>query len=70
MTGWSPGRFGWLRRHVWLDPGLLTPDRLGEQQRLAQSADVVMRLPGRLGLHQEFGALLERRLLEVEAPMG
>ncbi|WP_216914897.1 MULTISPECIES: alpha/beta fold hydrolase [unclassified Synechococcus] len=154
MTGWSPGRFGWLRRlvalpligpalyrlntsramlrlmlrrHVWLDPGLLTPDRLRQQQRLArrrgsrfasaafvsggldaagesgwwleqarslqcpfqvvlataapprstremellaQTADGVTRLPGRLGLHQEFGALLGRRLLEVQGPMG
>jgi hypothetical protein len=25
-----------------------------------------MRLPGRLGLHQEFGALLGQRLLEVD----
>ncbi|WP_181280023.1 alpha/beta fold hydrolase [Aphanothece minutissima] len=152
MTGWSPGRFGWLRRlvalpligpalyrlntsrallrlmlrrHVWLDPGLLTPDRLRQQQRLArrpgsrfasaafvsggldaagesgwwleqarglhcpfevvlataapprstremellaEAADGVMRLPGRLGLHQEFGALLGRRLLEAPDP--
>ncbi len=154
MTGWSPGRFGWLRRlvalpligpalyrlntsramlrlmlrrHVWLDPGLLTPDHLRQQQRLArrpgsrfasaafvsggldaagergwwlkqarslqcpfqvvlataapprstremellaQTADVVTHLPGRLGLHQEFGALLGRRLLEVQGPMA
>jgi hypothetical protein len=112
-----------LRRHVWLDPGLLTPDRLRQQQRLArrrgsrfassafvsggldaadergwwleqarglhcpfqvvlataapprstremellaQAADGVMRLPGRLGLHQEFGALLGQRLLEAD----
>ncbi|MEA5390809.1 alpha/beta hydrolase [Cyanobium gracile UHCC 0139] len=151
MTGWSPGRFGWLRRlvalpligpalyrlntsramlrlmlrrHVWLDPGLLTPDRLRQQQRLArrrgsrfassafvsggldaadergwwleqarclqcpfhvvlataapprstremellaQTADAVTHLPGRLGLHQEFGALLGQRLLEALA---
>ncbi len=150
MTGWSPGRFGWLRRlvalpligpalyrlntsramlrlmlrrHVWLDPGLLTPDRLRQQQRLArrrgsrfasaafvsggldaarergwwleqarclhcpfqvvlataapprstremellaQVADAVTHLPGRLGLHQEFGALLGRRLLGAD----
>ncbi len=150
MTGWSPGRFAWLRRlvalpligpalyrlntsramlrlmlrrHVWLDPGLLTPDRLRQQQRLArrpgsrfasaafvsggldaagerdwwleqarslqcpfqvvlataapprstremellaQTADAVTHLPGRLGLHQEFGALLGRRLLEAD----
>lgn len=112
-----------LRRHVWLDPGLLTPDRLRQQQRLArrpgsrfasvafvsggldaagerdwwleqarclrcpfqvvlataapprstremellaQTADAVIHLPGRLGLHQEFGALLGRRLLEAD----
>lgn len=112
-----------LRRHVWLDPALLTPDRLRQQQRLArrrgsrfasaafvsggldaagergwwleqarglqcpfqvvlasaapprstremellaQAADAVTRLPGRLGLHQEFGALLGRRLLEAD----
>ncbi len=110
-----------LRRHVWLDPGLLTPERLREQQRLArvrgarfasaafvsggldpagergwwlhqagllrcplhvvlaadapsrstremerlaQVADQVTTLPGRLGLHQEFGTLLGQQLLE------
>ncbi|WP_156818378.1 hypothetical protein [Cyanobium gracile] len=35
---------------------------------LAQAADGVMRLPGRLGLPQEFGALLGRRLLEALEP--
>jgi pimeloyl-ACP methyl ester carboxylesterase len=116
-----------LRRHVWLDPGLLTADRLRQQQRLArrrgsrfasaafvsggldaaadrgwwlqqarrlhcpfevvlataapprstremellaQAADTVTRLPGRLGLHQEFGALLGRQLLEARTPMA
>ncbi|MBM5804312.1 MAG: alpha/beta hydrolase [Cyanobacteria bacterium K_DeepCast_35m_m2_155] len=110
-----------LRRHVWLDPDLLTPQRIREQQQLARSpgarfasvafvtggldpavdrawwlqqarllqcplqlvvaaqapprsrsemealaaaADQVSVVPGRLGLHQEFGALLARQLLE------
>ncbi len=110
MTGWSPGRFGWLRRlvalpligpalyrlntsramlrlmlrrHVWLEQArclhcpfqvvLATaapPRSTREMELLAQTADGVMRLPGRLGLHQEFGALLGRRLLEVQGPMA
>ncbi|MEA5400977.1 hypothetical protein VB734_13095 [Synechococcus sp. BA-124 BA4] len=37
-------------------------------ERLAQAANGVMRLPARLGLHQEFGALLGRRLLEALVP--
>lgn len=110
-----------LRRHVWLDPDLLTPQRIREQQQLARrpgarfasvafvsggldpavdrawwlqqarmlqcplqlvvaaqapprsrsemealaaAADQVSVVPGRLGLHQEFGALLARQLLE------
>jgi pimeloyl-ACP methyl ester carboxylesterase len=109
-----------LRRHVWLDPDLLTPQRIREQQQLARrpgarfasvafvsggldpavdrawwlqqarmlqcplqlvvaaqapprsrsemealaaAADQVSVVPGRLGLHQEFGALLARQLL-------
>jgi pimeloyl-ACP methyl ester carboxylesterase len=110
-----------LRRHVWVDPDLLTPQRIREQQQLARrpgarfasvafvtggldpavdrawwlqqarllqcplqlvvaaqapprsrsemealtaAADRVSAVPGRLGLHQEFGALLARQLLE------
>ena len=110
-----------LRRHVWLAPDLLTPQRIREQQQLARRpgarfasvafvtggldpavdrawwlqqvrllqcplqlvvatqapprsrsemealtavADQVSVVPGRLGLHQEFGALLARQLLE------
>jgi len=110
-----------LRRHVWVDPDLLTPQRIREQQQLARrpgarfasvafvtggldpavdrawwlqqaqllqcplqlvvaakapprsrsemealaaAADQVSVVPGRLGLHQEFGALLARQLLE------
>ncbi len=109
-----------LRRHVWVDPNLLTPQRLREQQelarragarfasvafvsggldpagnrgwwlqqarmlqcplqvvlaekaprrsrremeRLAQAAQQLSVIPGRLGLHQEFGALLGQQLL-------
>jgi pimeloyl-ACP methyl ester carboxylesterase len=110
-----------LRRHVWVDPDLLTPQRIREQQQLARrpgarfasvafvtggldpavdrawwfhqarllqcplqlvvaaqapprsrsemealtaAADRVSAVPGRLGLHQEFGALLARQLLD------
>jgi pimeloyl-ACP methyl ester carboxylesterase len=111
-----------LRRHVWVAPTLLTPERIREQQRLArrhggrfasvafvsggldpvgdrtwwlqqarllqcplqvvlaadapprskkemetlawEAADQLSVIPGRLGLHQEFGALLARQLLE------
>ena len=110
-----------LRRHVWLAPDLLSPQRIREQQQLARRpgarfasvafvtggldpavdrawwlqqvrllqcplqlvvatqapprsrsemealtavADQVSVVPGRLGLHQEFGALLARQLLE------
>lgn len=113
-----------LRRHVWVDPDLLTPQRIREQQQLARrpgarfasvafvsggldpatdrawwlqqarllqcplqlvvaaqspprsrsemealaaAADQVSVVPGRLGLHQEFGALLARQLLETVA---
>ena len=111
-----------LRRHVWVDPSLLTPALIREQQRLArrpgarfasvafvsggldpendrtwwleqarliscplkvvlaseapprsrtemeilgsEAADQLSIIPSRLGLHQEFGALLARKLLE------
>jgi len=116
-----------LRRHVWVERSLLTPERLLEQQqlarrrgarfasaafvsggldpaedrawwleqaqrlqcplhvvlageapprsseemgRLAQSADHVTLIPGRLGLHQEFGALLAQQLLETSNGLG
>jgi pimeloyl-ACP methyl ester carboxylesterase len=116
-----------LRRHVWVERTLLTPERLLEQQQLArrlgarfasaafvsggldpaedrawwleqaqrlqcplhvvlageapprsreqmgwlaQSADHVTLIPGRLGLHQEFGALLARQLLESGLSAG
>jgi pimeloyl-ACP methyl ester carboxylesterase len=117
-----------LRRHVWVDPALLTPARIREQQRLTrrpgarfasvafvsggldpaderawwlqqarllqcplqvvlasespprsraemealgwQAADQLSVIPGRLGLHQEYGALLARQLLVSEASSG
>jgi len=117
-----------LRRHVWVDPALLTPARIREQQRLArrpgahfasvafvsggldpaddrawwlqqarllkcplqvvlaaeapprsktemealgwEAADQLSVIPGRLGLHQEFGALLTRQLLESDVSFG
>ena len=39
------------------------PRSRGSMQQLAQDADQVTFIPGRLGLHQEFGALLARKLL-------
>jgi pimeloyl-ACP methyl ester carboxylesterase len=114
-----------LRRHVWVDPDLLTPERIREQQQLArrpgarfasaafvsggldpaeerawwleqaqrlqcplhvvlageapprssvemellaEAAKQAMTLPGRLGLHQEFGAVLAQWLLEDHDP--
>jgi pimeloyl-ACP methyl ester carboxylesterase len=116
-----------LRRHVWVERSLLTPERLLEQQqlarrrgarfasasfvsggldpaedrawwleqaqrlqcplhvvlageapprsseemgRLAKSADHVTLIPGRLGLHQEFGPLLAQQLLETSNGFG
>jgi pimeloyl-ACP methyl ester carboxylesterase len=117
-----------LRRHVWVDPALLTPARIREQQLLArrpgarfasvafvsggldpsteqgwwleqarllqcplqvvvasespprskkemealawEAADQLSVIPGRLGLHQEFGALLARQLVESDASFG
>lgn len=117
-----------LRRHVWVDPALLTPARIREQQLLArrpgarfasvafvsggldpandrgwwlqqarllqcplqvvlaseapprsraemealgwQASDQLSVIPGRLDLHQEFGALLAPQLLESEASSG
>jgi pimeloyl-ACP methyl ester carboxylesterase len=116
-----------LRRHVWVEQSLFTPERLLEQQqlarrrgarfasaafvsggldpaedrtwwleqaqrlqcplhvvlageapprsseemgRLAQSADHVTLIPGRLGLHQEFGALLAQQLLQTSNAAG
>ena len=116
-----------LRRHVWVDPDLLTPQRIREQQLLARrpgarfasaafvsggldpaeerawwleqaqrlqcplhvvlaaqapprsraemealtaAADQITLIPGRLGLHQEFGALVGRQLLESGASFG
>ena len=116
-----------LRRHVWVDPELLTPHRIREQQLLARrpgarfasvafvsggldpaadrawwlqharllqcplqvvvaaqapprsraemealtaAADQITLIPGRLGLHQEFGALVGRQLLESGASFG
>ena len=35
-----------------------------EMEALAEAADQLSVIPGRLGLHQEFGALLARQLLE------
>jgi hypothetical protein len=35
-----------------------------------QAADQLSVIPGRLGLHQEFGALMARQLLESEASSG
>ena len=116
-----------LRRHVWVERSLLTPERLMEQQqlarrrgarfasaafvsggldpaedrtwwleqaqrlqcplhvvlageapprsseemgRLAKSADHVTLIPGRLGLHQEFGPLLAQQLMETSNGFG
>ncbi|NQV09738.1 MAG: alpha/beta hydrolase [Cyanobacteria bacterium] len=116
-----------LRRHVWVAPELLTPQRIREQQQLAhrpgarfasaafvtggldpaqesdwwlqqarllqcplqvvvaaqapprskvemealaEAADQVTVIPGRLGLHQEFGALLARQLLSGDGSFG
>lgn len=116
-----------LRRHVWVERSLLTPERLMEQQqlarrrgarfasaafvsggldpaedggwwleqaqrlqcplhvvlageapprsseemgRLAQSADHVTIIPGRLGLHQEFGSLLAQQMLQTSNAPG
>ena len=117
-----------LRRHVWVERSLLTPERLMEQQQLArrrgarfasaafvsgsldpsteqgwwlqqarllqcplqvvvasespprskkemealawEAADQLSVIPGRLGLHQEFGALLARQLVESDASFG
>ena len=44
----------------------------GSMEQLAQEADQVTFIPGRLGLHQEFGALLARTLLagSVEVRQG
>lgn len=39
-----------------------------EMELLAEAADQVTTLPGRLGLHQEFGAVLAQRLLEDHDP--
>jgi hypothetical protein len=116
-----------LRRHVWVDPDLLTPQRIREQQQLARrpgarfasaafvtggldpaqesdwwlqqarllqcplqvmlagqapprsraemealtaAADQVTEIPGRLGLHQEFGTLLAQQLLSADGAFG
>ena len=116
-----------LRRHVWVDPDLLTPERIQQQQQLARRpgarfasaafvtggldpaqesdwwlqqarmlqcplqvvlaadapprsrqemealawvADQLSVIPGRLGLHQEFGALLARQLLSDDGSFG
>ncbi|MCS5700806.1 alpha/beta hydrolase [Cyanobium sp. FGCU-52] len=116
-----------LRRHVWVDPDLLTAERIREQQLLARrpgarfasaafvtggldpaadrawwlqqarmlqcplqvvladqapprsraemealtaAADQLMRIPGRLGLHQEFGPLLAQQLLSGDGSVG
>jgi len=116
-----------LRRHVWVDPDLLTPERIRQQQQLARRpgarfssaafvtggldpaqesdwwlqqarmlhcplqvvlsaeapprsrqemeallwvADQISVIPGRLGLHQEFGALLAQQLLSGDGSFG
>ena len=116
-----------LRRHVWVDPDLLTPERIRQQQQLARRpgarfasaafvtggldpaqesdwwlqqarmlhcplqvvlaaeapprsrqemeallwvADQISVIPGRLGLHQEFGALLAQQLLSADGSFG
>jgi pimeloyl-ACP methyl ester carboxylesterase len=116
-----------LRRHVWVDPDLLTPQRIREQQLLARrpgarfasaafvtggldpaidrawwlqqvrllqcplhvvvaaqapprsraemkalaaAADQVTVIPGRLGLHQDYGSLLGQQLLATTVAAG
>ena len=43
--------------------GQAPPRSSEEMERLAEAADQVTTFPGRLGLHQEFGAVLAQRLL-------
>ena len=72
-----------LRRHGWVTPhGSCRQDRrtaaagqaLRGTRRLEalgwEAADQLSVIPGRLGLHQEFGALLARQLLEGDASFG
>jgi hypothetical protein len=116
-----------LRRHAWVAPDLLTPERIRQQQQLARRpgarfssaafvtggldpaqesdwwlqqarmlhcplqvvlsaeapprsrqemeallwvADQISVIPGRLGLHQEFGALLAQQLLSGDGSFG
>ena len=51
-------------------PAQHQPRSSEEMGRLAQSADQVTIIPGRLGLHQEFGSLLAQQMLQTSNAAG
>jgi hypothetical protein len=46
------------------------PRYRAEMEALAEAADQITLIPGRLGLHQECGALLGQQLLATNVPAG
>ena len=46
------------------------PRSRAEMEALSAAADQVSVIPGRLGLHQEFGALLGQKLLATNGSAG